>query len=357
RRQFDPSSYQGFESGLRDLIRSLIGTVAPASPGGSAGGSSGGAGNVGAAVGQGADAIVQSSADLALQIAGVVRDLISATRESIGDVLASIGITGQELVQAMGINIAEMTASSAQQLAAFAASMGVEVQDLAAEVGVQLGTLADRQSLLNDAVEAEIALLPDAQRSKLQPLLDAVEKAADNPEALAIAERNLVDGINKIGGATKDALSPYFDDIDPTDYLADLFSAAGETNTILNNILGAIGALKPNATSGTNSTSTPPPPLSVGASMVTSSGLAHIHQGEMVIDPVAARHFRRYGFAMSQPTTTAQTQPADPAQLDRLVRAVEKMDKNNMMSTGEAARYAAKAAQDAAQRDRRMVMS
>jgi hypothetical protein len=93
---------------------------------------------------------------------------------------------------------------------------------LAQNVGVDLGKLADEQSLLNDAVEAEIKKLPVDQRDQLQPLLDAVELAADDPEGLAIAKKALVDEILKIGGSTATRMEPFFDDIDPTDPLEDI---------------------------------------------------------------------------------------------------------------------------------------
>jgi hypothetical protein len=140
----------------------------------------------------------------------------------LSEIASSLSLDLTAFVQSLGINLGALTATSAASLGDIARSLGVELGELADNVGVDLGQLADDQSLLNDALESVISGLPEGQRDELQPLLDAVEQAADDPAGLVAAKKALVDEILKIGGSTAVKMEPFFDEIDPTDPLRDI---------------------------------------------------------------------------------------------------------------------------------------
>lgn len=184
--------------------------------------------------------------ELAQQISEVIRDLLQATGDSLSEVAASLGLNLNDLVAALGINLTDLSVQTATSLANVASTMGVELTDLAQQVGIELGQLGDTQSLLNDAVEAAIGELPDDQRDRLKPLLDAVEQAAavGGPELVEDAILALEAETRRIGGAAASALAPYLAGIDPTDPLITIdgvlrqqLSTVGDIYTLLQQYL------------------------------------------------------------------------------------------------------------------------
>lgn len=302
-RAFDPSAFPDLEASIRAALQALVTagpTVPP--PGSSVGGPVGGSvgGPVGGPLDDSAEQFSASQAELALQIAAIIRQLIAATGDSIGEVAATLGLNITELVSALGINLEALTAGSVQSLGSLANSLGVELTDLASEVGVELGSLADEQSLLNDALEAEIAALPQSQRDELQPLLDAVEASADNPEGLAIAQAALEAKIIEIGGDAANKLSPFFDNIDPIAPLESIYGALhtgfGDLVTATNAVEEAVRNIQPIAPAPNVGGS-----FAVGTSFVPRDMLANIHQGEAIIDADSMRVLRQYGVRVVTP--------------------------------------------------------
>jgi hypothetical protein len=157
---------------------------------------------------------------LAQELSAAIRDLVIATGDPLSEIATQLGLNVTDLVTALGVNLTDLTATTASQLAQVAQDMGVNLSELSTQVGVDLGSLADSQSLLNDALEAQIGTLPDAQRDALQPLLADVEAAAalgDNT-ALEAAQAALETAVNDLSPSLKDKLAPFFDNIDPTNF-------------------------------------------------------------------------------------------------------------------------------------------
>lgn len=343
-RAFSPSSFPELERSIRAALSGLVNAGPIGSPTVSTGGFGGD--GVSGALDESANEFGASQAELALQIAEVMRQLGEATGDTLAEVAASIGVNVGELVTALGISLTELTAASTQQLAALAGSLGVELSELASNVGVELGALADRQSLLNDAVEAEIAALPESQRVQLQALFDAVQDAANDPAGLVIAQRNLSDAIKAIGGDTQNLLAPYFADIDPTNPLSTI-------NTTLSLGFGRVVDAVNNVDTRAGQPTPPGGSFAVGTAFVPRDMLAQIHQGEAVIDASTMQALRRYGIpitggvAANSDTGTNQDMLAElramRTELAQLRATVAAGDQDNVKATARAAKVQADA--------------
>lgn len=229
-------------------------------------------------------ASIESLATMASALGLSLTDLTSA----LGLQLTDLGVGVVELAESVGLNLENLTVESVRGLAELAGSLGVELSELARSVGADLGSLADSQSLLNDALEAEINRLPTAQRDELAPLLHAVETATTEADAnAAIAE--LEGAVRDLSPDLQDIFAPFFDNIDPSNIPPDVRELI-TANDWLEQILAATLQVR-DELSGDGTA----PGFASGASMVTSSGAATIHQGEMIVDPVTAGNLRRYG--------------------------------------------------------------
>jgi len=252
--------FTDLEASIRAALSGLLG-VSPGSPGGSVGGTAGAIGNLGDELGTQTD---ENRAQLMAQLTEIIRELVGATGLSLAEIATSLGLNMTAFVTSLGVNLENLTVASTGSLADIARSLGIELGELAQNVGVDLGQLANAQSLLNDAIEAEIKKLPEDQRLKLKPLLDAVEASADDPAGLAIAKQALVDEILKIGGSTAVLMEPFFDDIDPTDPLTNI------DDRLRDGFRDTIAAIK--AWNTAPPASGPAPAFANSASYATTSG-------------------------------------------------------------------------------------
>lgn len=309
---------------LRDSIRSALEQVAalpavtPEPGGGQSGGGGGGGPNTWAG-GSGTDLEAlyaererllgeQAAAErreLATELMAIVRDLIIATGEPLETIAEQLGFSMGDLIADMGVNLDDLTAATAGRLADIAQAMGVELTGLAQSLGVDLGQLADRQSLLNDALEAEIAGLPEGQRAALESLLRDVEEAAALGDTAGVEAgiSDMEDAIAEMAPEIRDLLAPYFTGIRPADPATELSHLSAMETTLgsslaelqaqtlsLANIEGLLngggglplqptGPLEPGGGFGGN----PPPGYAVGTPWVPQDGLAFLHRGEAVI--------------------------------------------------------------------------
>lgn len=254
---------------------------------------------------------------LAQDLASVIRDMATFTRDPLEEIAAHLGVNLTSLVADLGVNLSALTVTTASQLADVAQSMGVNLSELSAQVGVDLGALADRQSLLNDALEAEIAGLPASQRDLLAPLLARVESAAELGDTAGVEAGvlDLEDAINDLAPGLRDQLAPYFEAVQPVDMtqldalqFIDLNTAAAASelerhSTILDRIANNLRAQ--NEDSGL-------PAYASGTTYVPRTGPALIHEGEMILPAPVARFLR-------QPIQTGG-QPIDGKALQEEIR-------------------------------------
>lgn len=309
---------------LRDSIRAALEQVAalpvvtPEPGGGQGGGGGGGGPNTWAGGGTmdlealyaererllGEQAAAERR-ELATELMAIVRDLIIATGEPLETIAEQLGFSMGDLIADMGVNLDDLTAATAGRLADIAQAMGVELTGLAQSLGVDLGQLADRQSLLNDALEAEIAGLPEGQRAALESLLRDVEEAAALGDTAGVEAGigDMEDAIADMAPEIRDLLAPYFAGIRPADPATELSHLSAMETTLgsslaelqaqtlsLANIEGLLngggglplqptGPLEPGGGFGGN----PPPGYAVGTPWVPQDGLAFLHRGEAVI--------------------------------------------------------------------------
>ncbi len=301
------ASSQGFtdlEERIRAALASLVAAGPTATPTTGTGGTqTGGSSGLGDQLGQ---QTTENRTELLAQLSQIIRDLIAATGGSLSAVAASLSLDLSAFVTQLG-------GATVETLGNIATQLGIEASEIAEAVGATLGELGDRQSLLNDSVEAAIALLPADQRAQLQPLLDAVEASADDPEGLKVARDALVNRILKIGGEAADALAPFFDEIDPVDALVGI---DGVLRAGFSDMLLAIGSVT-TAINGVGS-------FDVGTGYVSRNGLAQIHEGEMIIDPATSAAFRQYGIQV-QPVGVSGGD--SQGTLDRLERIAGLLDR------------------------------
>lgn len=323
---------------LRDWVRDMLGQVANApvlepTPGtGTPGGGGGGGFDAGAAeqysVLQGererllAEQEAARRRELALELAGIVRDMMSVPNASLADIEARLGFVSADLVAAMGVSLENLTSVTAGQLADIAQSMGVDLTALAGRLDVELGALADRQSLLNDALEAELQGLPTAQRDALTELLRDVEDAAalgDNA-ALEAAQGRLVEGVNGLPAHLRDALAPFFEEVEPVQYteLSALATIDGSTAATAANTAAILAALQ--AANGAQGV----PGYEVGTGYVPNTGLALLHEGEAVLPRTVAEWFRREGIPVARVPVPLATGAGDTAALVSEIRELRR---------------------------------
>ena len=162
------------------------------------------------------------------------------------------------------------------------------------------------QSLINDALESRIVDLPEGMRDNLAPLLEAVETAADGTERDA-ALLALEQATAELPVEYRNALAPFFDNIDPVTQLDEQIAIANRSETIAelqsimmqsqinllegnNAILGTINQnlAAQNDGAGLNS-------FAVGTSFVDRDQIANIHKGEIIITESDASILRKYG--------------------------------------------------------------
>lgn len=342
---FQPSTFPQIEAYVRAALQGVLAAGPIGQPTGVGGFGSVGSNGTANPIDEAGETFAASQAELSLQIAEVIRQLIGATQGSLGDVAATIGIEIAELVEGLGINLENLTSGSVVSLANLARSLGVELSELSTEVGVDLGSLADAQSLLNDALEAEIGLLPKGQADQLQPLLSALEAAADDPAGLARAQLALETAIAAIGGQAANSLQPYFDLIDPIDPLLSIDGTLRDGFKNVVDTLKFLGGIGPQ----------PEGSFAVGNPFVSRDMIAQIHRGEAVIDAQTMQSLRRYGIPVAPAAATSTSNNLAPGELARIRVAVERMDQNNIAATGQASRAAVAALR--IDRSGRMVMS
>lgn len=253
--------------------------------------------------------------ELATQLGIDMTNLTGSQVESLAYLAQTLGLSLTEITQAMGYNLTDLsqgvldltnqlgidlsnlTVESTQSLAQLAQHLGTDLATLSQSVGVDLGNLADSQSLLNQALHDQIDSLPEAQRDQLAPLLEAVENATTEADANAAID-NLEAAVNLLTPDLRNALAPYFEDLAPqvTDPTV---LALNNTNNWLSQMLAQLRDIADNtAHSGTNAGGSTPQ-FATGASMISRTGLATIHEGEMVIDETTAARLRGYGIAVS----------------------------------------------------------
>jgi len=344
---------------VRDLLQSVVGLENPGTPNTDAGSSGGGGGQVVspelqelyeqrdrllaeqelAYRAQLAQDLTQHLADLAFALnvpilelidaqgvnlqslatdLGVnLQDLTASSVEALGFMASTLGISMTELTGALGLSLTDLaggltelteqvgidlgalTVESTQSLAALAASLGMDLSEFAAAVGTDLGSLADSQSLLNDALEAEINALPEAQRDQLAPLLEAVENATTEADAnAAIAE--LENAVNALGGETANALAPYLDGVFPQQAL-DQLDYLGELRRIASDQLSELMSIYDALRDGNRAADVPG--YAVGTGYVPKTGLAMIHEGEAIIPAPFAAWMRDNGMPVMHACT------------------------------------------------------
>ncbi|HRQ65874.1 MAG TPA: hypothetical protein PKZ76_13605, partial [Xanthomonadaceae bacterium] len=168
-----------------------------------------------------AAAELESRQAMAQELAVMMRDLMSATGDSLEQVAASIRISTQELLVDLGVIVGESTLENVLAMADVARLMGISMHEVADVVGVSLGELGDRQSLLNQALDATLGTIPEEFRERLIGPLEALRSA--------ITETDVNDAMFDLLGVTddlpagiRDLLAPFFAEIDPSQVVTEL---------------------------------------------------------------------------------------------------------------------------------------
>lgn len=266
------------------------------------------------------EAELQSRREMATELAGMIRELIQATGDTLEDIASRIGVSIDDLVRDLGISLDEMTVETAVALARVAAQLGVDLAELGRLLGVELGELADRQSLLNQALDATIQQLPPEFRDRLLPPLEALRSAVTSADANAAIEQ-LRQVTSSLPPGIRDLLAPFFHFLDPAPIVTQLTSLASIAETareqlmVLHDILDAIRSSHPEPQHG----------YATGTAFVSQTGPAMLHRGEAVLPASVADWMRREGLPINaQSDSVAQRLDALIAITERRLEALER---------------------------------
>jgi hypothetical protein len=274
--------------------------------------------------GQSVAALAQMANDLGIPLGELVLGL--------GMTLPDIAAGMRELTDNLGIDLTNLTAETAGQLADLATSLGINLRDLSESLGIDLGKLTDINSPIFQALQEHIGELSPDIKDELQPYLDAIAGAAGDEER-NLAVKALRDHVDDMAPAIRDALAPFFDDImpsDPSDQLDYLASMAGDTDSMVRtlsdarDLLGDISDYLKDANrySGV-------PGYAEGTSYVPNTGLALIHEAEMVLPVPVASWIRSNGIPIARGAANDTLVAELVAEVKQLRSDVQRMDKNN----------------------------
>lgn len=151
----------------------------------------------------------------ALEVLGVIRAL---TGDSPLEIAREFGVPLRDAIELLIGELSEGTAETIERLAHIANTLGITLGDLSDEIGLNIGELIDHESLLSQALRDVIGALPAGiQDELLEPLMRiwAATSDADANEALA----QLLAVTDELPAWIRNLLAPYFEEIDPVDYL------------------------------------------------------------------------------------------------------------------------------------------
>lgn len=276
--------------------------------------------------------------ELALQLSEIVRELLLATGDSLGEIAESIGLNVSALVTDLGVNLSDLSVNTASSLATIAQSLGIELTELAENVGVDLGNLADSQSLINGALKAAIDKLPAGQRDALKELLKDVETAArtGGPTEINRAIGLLEDRVNFIGGDTAEALAPFFTGVNPGNPLNSIDTnislgfglSNGYLSSINNNIIAFLSGLPV----GTPPPPPPPPPIIENAVLPSRAQrnftASTSEYGAQVVEQLKRTNVRLELLESTMRSGTAQTVSATRATGEKIANAAKPVVNN-----------------------------
>jgi len=234
---------------------------------------------------QDAAAMAAHRLELSQALAEHVSQLAQAINQPVLQLFTDMGGDIETFLTDLGIDVGAATGESIAQMAALGNTLDITVTEIGDFIGLQLGSLVDAQSLLNDGLEYTIDQLPDGIQNTLEPLLRDVETAADGTEQEA-ALAALESATAGLPAEYRNALAPYFDNIDPTSELAQQVTELQDQTRWLTAI--AKNTAAQNDAAGL-------PSYDVGTAFVPKDQIAQIHKGEMIIPAREAGILRGMG--------------------------------------------------------------
>lgn len=261
------------------------------------------------------------------------RSLAAQLLEEIGTLAHLTGMTVQELANGrLGDIIAlllgeveEQTLATVNQLLAVAHTLGVDLQMVADEIGFAIGQLTDQDSLYSQALNAAVLSLPEHIQDELFGPLDRIWAAATDADATdALAD--LLQLTDALPAEYRNLLAPFFEQIDPVDYLLtqvgllDLINANGHAQLgALAGIEGAVWSVADAIGSiefHRHDSATEPPGFAAGGWVSGNRIIRAGEQGpELILPAPVSEFFQRNGV----PVNAGGDQQALVERLERLI--------------------------------------
>lgn len=217
--------------------------------------------------------------ELASQMIDKIGLLAAISGEAPLEIAERLGVPMEELIGTM-LDVEQFGVDQVSQLGAIADQLGVGLDDLGAVIGVNIGTLDDSMSLLNTAFRETLGDLPPEIADPLLEALDLVEDSGNTTEL-----ENLVDDLSP---SIRDELTPFFDGIDPTNYMSDQLEEQKEITRwtmagaqASEAMKGIMEKVRLNMQAQNDEIGIPS--YQTGTSYVPQDGPAYLHRGEAVL--------------------------------------------------------------------------
>lgn len=280
-------------------------------------------------------ASVEALSQLAYDLGLPLGELVTALGLELPDLADGV----RELATSLGIDLTALTGTTATQLAGLAGDLRTNLSTLTTALGIDLGRLTDIDSPIHQALQSIIEGLPEEQATALQEHLSAIATAATEADATAAVQAAEA-AINAMPVGIRNQLAPFFEGVDPVGSLSDLDyldSIDASAVAMLEELEGIRDALRD------ANRAAEVPGYAQGTPWVPNTGMAMLHEGEMVIPRDVSDKIRSgdYYLGGTDFGTSASGDDPNGKKLDLIVQrlgTLESIARNTKVTADEASK-------------------